>query len=79
MGLALTHAYALQDTYAAATAGLVNAMYVHPPDDPQDPEGFLRALRVYYGDILVYEPALLKMYDALLPEIDRELGETGLH
>ena len=54
-------------------------MYVHPPHDPQDPEGFLRALRVYYGHILVYEPALLKMYDALLPEIDRELGETGLH
>jgi hypothetical protein len=30
----------------------------------------------YYGDIVLWEPQLLQMYDALVPQIDRALGES---
>ena len=28
-----------------------------------------------HGDIVIWEPELLRMYDELLPRIDRALGE----
>jgi hypothetical protein len=31
---------------------------------------------IYYGDVVVMEPALLRMYDEVLPQIDRALGES---
>jgi hypothetical protein len=30
---------------------------------------------VYYGDVVLYEPKLLSLYDELLPQIDKALGE----
>jgi hypothetical protein len=30
--------------------------------------------RLNYGDIVLLEPALLKLYDELIPQIDRALG-----
>jgi hypothetical protein len=30
---------------------------------------------VYYGDIVLLEPKLLNLYDELLPQLDRALGE----
>lgn len=71
VALALSHVYTLQQTYTAATSAFLSAMYINSKDS----EAFLRALQVYYGDILVYEPRLLQMYGELLPKIDAALGE----
>lgn len=35
-------------------------------------------LAAYYGDVVVWEPELLRMYEDLLPQIDRALGEAPL-
>jgi len=43
---------------------------------PSRPGRFFGALSVYYGDIVYYEPRLLELYDEILPQIDRALGES---
>ena len=35
---------------------------------------FLHSLSVYYSDVVELEPGLLRLYDEILPRIDRELG-----
>jgi len=52
----------------------VQAMYLRPPTG--DVEPFFGAVSVYYGDVVAMEPALLRMYDAIIPQIDRALGES---
>ena len=49
-------------------------MYVLNPTEHL--AGFLGAVAVYYGDLVVIEPKLLTMYDEVLPQIDRALGES---
>ena len=49
-------------------------MYIRPPDEHRD--GFLAALAVYYDDVALMEPALLKMYDEVLSRLDRGLNNT---
>jgi hypothetical protein len=49
-------------------------MYLRPPSE--NLEAFLRALAIYYDDVVLIEPELLKRYDELLPRINRALGET---
>jgi hypothetical protein len=34
-------------------------------------------LAAYYGDLVLWEPNLLPMYDEILPQIDRALGESS--
>jgi hypothetical protein len=34
-------------------------------------------VNVYYGDIVLWEPALLKLYDEVIPQIDRALGDSA--
>ena len=53
-------------------AEVTNAMYLRPPGE--DTTAFLRSLSLYYSDIVLLEPALVKLYDELLPELDRALG-----
>jgi len=38
--------------------------------------GFLSALALYYGDITLLEPQLLRLYDDVLPQLDNALGDT---
>ena len=33
--------------------------------------GIFRAVAIYYGDIVIYEPKLLQLYDEVLPRIDQ--------
>ena len=40
-------------------------------------EASFRAVAIYYGDVVLMEPGLLRMYDDLLPRIDRALGEPS--
>ena len=69
----LTRIYGAQQTYAGLTNGIIQAMYVRPPEAGWVP--FLQSLKVYYDDLIGLEPELLKMYAAVLPLIDRSLRD----
>jgi len=40
-----------------------------------DLDGCFRAVALYYDDIVLSEPRMIEMYDALLTKLDRALGE----
>jgi hypothetical protein len=40
-----------------------------------DSDGFLKAVDTYYGDVVLMDSKLLEMYDELLPQIDRVIGD----
>jgi hypothetical protein len=46
-------------------------MYLRPPTENMT--GFLNSLVLYYGDLVEIEPGLARMYDEMLPQIDRAL------
>ena len=73
LAFALSRAYGVQQEYSELSRALLQAMYLHTPG--QDLDAFLQAIDVYYGDVVLIEPNLLHMYDELLPQIDRALGE----
>jgi hypothetical protein len=70
LALGLSRAYGLQRTYLGMTAGIMQAIYLRPMNES------FEGLTWYYGDIVLWEPQLLQMYDALVPQIDRALGES---
>ena len=77
LALSLSKIYSLQDVVNVETRGLVEAMYVtSPAAGPTQNMTFLSALYLYYNDMIYYEPGLVKMYDGILPRIDKALGET---
>src|SRR5207244_7758215 len=47
-----------------------------PAEPDREPDIVLRAVAVYYDDLVLLEPKLLSMYDEILPQIDRALGES---
>ena len=75
LAFALARIYVVQQEYAGLTSGIMQAMYLRPPTE--NLEAFFRAVEVYYGDVVLLEPKLLSMYDDLLPQIDRALGESS--
>lgn len=70
LALGLSRAYGLQRTYLEMTGGIMQAIYLRPLQE--NFEGLLS----YYGDIVLWEPQLLQMYEALVPQIDRALGDS---
>ena len=76
LAFALSRIYTTQQSYAELTRGILQAMYVLPPMS-ENPTAFFGALSVYYGDIVYYDPRLLELYDDILPQIDRALGEPS--
>jgi len=74
LAFGLSRIYNAQQSIAVLSQGLSHAMYTRPPDEDRD--GFLAALAVYYDDVVLMEPALLKMYDQMLPMLDRALDGT---
>jgi hypothetical protein len=75
LAFALSRIYTTQQSYEGLSRGILQAMYLLPPMS-ENPTPFFGALAVYYGDIVYYEPKLLEMYDEILPQIDRALGES---
>jgi hypothetical protein len=69
VAFALSRIYGLQETYGDMTGRLMQALYLQSMSD-----SFL-AFRHYYADIVLWEPALIRMYDEILPAIDRALGD----
>jgi hypothetical protein len=77
LALALSNVYNLQTTVTGQTQGLLQAMYITPPVEDRNTVTFMGAVLVYYGDMNIYEPRLLQLYDAVLSRIDTALGEKS--
>ena len=75
LAFALSRIYTTQQNYEGLSRGILQAMYLLPPMS-ENPTPFFGALSIYYGDIVYYEPRLLELYDEILPQIDRALGES---
>jgi hypothetical protein len=69
----LTRLYGAQETYDGLTEGILDAMYLRPPEAGWVP--FLQSLKVYYDDVIGLEPRLLEMYATVLPMLDRALRD----
>lgn len=68
LAYSLAGLYNMQQNYSDLTRGVVQAMYIRPPGE--NPDAFLESLQVYYGDIVLEEPQLLKRYDDLLARLE---------
>jgi hypothetical protein len=77
LAFALARIYNLQQGYAELSRGVLQAMYIKPAS--QDLEGFFQAVDTYYGDVVLMEPKLMRMYDEILPRLDRALGGAAAH
>jgi hypothetical protein len=75
LGFELSNIYNLQGRIADMTRGVMQSMYIAPPTDDRNTTTFMGAVLVYYGDMTIFEPRLIQMYDELLPRIDKALGE----
>ena len=75
LAFALSRVYGVQQQYTELSRGVLQAMYLRNPRE--DLVGFLEAVDTYYGDVVLMEPKLLEMYDELLPQIDRALGDRS--
>jgi hypothetical protein len=38
---------------------------------------FFSSVLVYYCEMTIFEPRLLKLYDDILPQLDKALGESS--
>ena len=63
----LSRIYGLQRTYLNMTQGIMQAIYLRPITET------FEGLNAYFGDLVLWEPQLIQMYDELLPQIDRAL------
>jgi hypothetical protein len=75
LGLSLSNIYNLQGRIAEMTRGVMESMYVTPPIDDRNTTTFMGAVLVYYGDMTIFEPRLLMLYDDALQKIDKAAGE----
>jgi hypothetical protein len=72
LSFALARIYGVQARYQGLSEGITDAMYLRPPSE--DLMAFLHSLSLFYSDIVVLEPQLEKLYEEMLPQLDRELA-----
>jgi hypothetical protein len=48
-------------------------MYLRTPRENLD--GFLSAVNIYYGDVVLLEPKLITMYDEITPRLSAAIGK----
>jgi hypothetical protein len=77
LALSLSSIYNLQDRIAEMTRGVMQAMYISPPTDDKNTMSFFSSVLVYYCEMTIFEPRLLKLYDDILPQLDKALGESS--
>ena len=53
--------------------GFTQAMYNAPPALGKNEEAFFGAVLLYYGDMTIFEPRIIELYDAILLKIDKTL------
>lgn len=73
LALDLSQIYTFQRLYADETQGIVQAMFLLVSSEKNDALG--QAVSIYFNDVGGYEPKLIKLYDDILPRLDRVLGE----
>lgn len=69
----LARVYGQQQIYTSLTGGLMQAMYLRPPSE--NLTAFLHSVKIYLDDIVEFDPGLVRMYDEVLPLIDRALKD----
>jgi hypothetical protein len=69
----LARVYGQQQIYTSLTGGLMQAMYLRPPSE--NLTAFLHSVKIYLDDIVEFDPGLVKMYDEVVPLIDRALKD----
>jgi len=74
LAFAIARVYNVQQNYSDLTHAVLQTVFLRPPSENLD--AFLQSLALYYGDIVLLEPQLLATYDALLPQIDRAVGDS---
>jgi len=75
LAFSLARLYNLQQEYSQLSGAILQALYVRPPGENLDV--FFAATQAYFGDVVLMEPRLVKMYDELERQIDRALGERS--
>jgi hypothetical protein len=75
LAFSVSELYSAQDRINGLTSAMTQAMYAAPPSLGKNEEAFLGAVLLYYGDMTIFEPRLIQKYDAILPRIDKALGE----
>jgi len=73
LALSLSNVYNVQNTVTAESQALIQSMFMTPPVEDRNTTAFMGAVLVYYGDLAIYEPRLMRMYDDVLPRIDKAL------
>ena len=63
----LSRIYGLQTRYEEVTRSILQAIYIRPVGENME------GLYYYYGYAVIWDTALLKMYQDILPQIDRVL------
>ena len=76
LSFAISRVYTIQQGYAGLQ-GTVAPTLIFGRSPTQDPEAFWRPILWYLGDIRFFDPTILKLYDEVLPRIDRALGESS--
>jgi hypothetical protein len=71
LAFAISHVYRVQQQIDEGTRAITQAMYSF-----SDELAFLYGVTTYYGDCTLLEPRLLKIYDEILPRLDRALGDS---
>ena len=66
--------YTAQQEYAGLQRAIVQST-IYGRSWTQDFEGVFRSILNYKGDVSYFDPALLKAYDEVIPEIERALGD----
>ncbi len=70
----LSRAYTMQKDYSDLQRSVVQST-IYGQSWTRDIDSVARSILNYMGDVSYFDPALLKAYDEVLPEIDRTLGE----
>ena len=73
LAFAISSLYKYQRLIDEQTKAMTQAMFLRPPWE--NGEAFLLIVEPYYSDLIGIEPQMLKMYDAVLPEIDAALAD----
>jgi len=73
LAYSLSEIYNVQDQMNGLRSGFTQAMYNAPPSLGKNEEAFFGAVLLYYGDMTIFEPRIVQMYDAILPRIDKAL------
>jgi hypothetical protein len=73
LAFVLSRIYQYQALVNQLGQGMMTTMYANPPSP--ESEVFLRAVDLYYGDLVAIEPGLLQMYDTALKAIEEELAD----